>query len=204
MSKEREIKRKQGVLLQKMLHDAGTDAAASEGRLAAASTALTAERDSLRSVTEAIAAVEKRLREASAAHETDALALAAAKKKMSDIEQQDVKLREDMKAAKAAQKQHEESLRREQARLEEAQKTISGAAAAIPVLSAAVARLQAERVREEAEHDVVMSSLKGETETLRKLLDAKQAELAPAAEAAALSAATLRAFEAFLREGGRR
>ena len=192
LTKEREIKRKQGLLFQKHLGDASNGAANAESQLLEATTKVEAERATLKTLTEAISVVEKKLSEASKLHAADSEKLASQKRAMSDVEQQDVKLREDLKVHRLSQKTNEEALKREQTRLEEAQKTIQKTSSALPALHDAVTRLEAERAKEAVDHDAVMSSLKGETETLRKQLDLKQAELTPAADAAAAAASVLR------------
>jgi structural maintenance of chromosome 4 len=192
LTKEREIKRKQGLLFQKHFGDASQGAASTESLLADATAKVEAERAALKTLTEAISVIEKKLSEATKVHSADSEKLASQKRAMSDVEQQDVKLREDLKVHRLSQKTNEEALKREQTRLEEAQKTIQKTSSALPALHDAVTRLEAERAKEAIDHDAVMSSLKGETETLRKQLDLKQAELTPAADAAAAAASVLR------------
>lgn len=66
------------------------------------------------------------------------------------------------------------------------------ATAALPGLEASVTQLEADKAVEEEAYEGVMSALHGETEGLRKAMEAKQRELAPLSDA---SAACVAAFE---------
>jgi len=185
------LQRQQSVLCQKVLADTGAAAAGAEAkateaaaRLAEVRTAKATFEASVTELAEALTAANKRAEEAVKRHTAATEARAA-------TERDDVRLRENLAHAVRTGKKAEEAIQREVVAFSEARAAGERAAAALPAAEAAVARLEAEKATEAAAYEAVMSSLRGETEGLRVAMEAKQAELAPCAEAAAKAAAAL-------------
>jgi structural maintenance of chromosome 4 len=199
LTKEREYVRKKGLFLHKTIASSAASVAACEARHTEASARLAQEKAAMASFVGKLDAVEARLEASTKAYGAAAGEQEAVQKAIRALEHEDVKLREQVKAAKAKQRQQEEAILREKGKIEEAHRTITAATAALPALEAAVTRLQAEKTKEEADHDAVMGTLKGETEVLRKQLEAAQAELTPLADAATAAASALATAKTELR-----
>jgi len=69
----------------------------------------------------------------------------------------------------------------------------------LPAMEASLASLEADRATEQAAYDAVLATLKGETEGLRIQMEAQQARLTPAADAAAAASAELETAKTELR-----
>lgn len=199
MSKEREYERKKGALVQKSLSQNSHVVAALQGHRAEAASKLEAERANVAGITSRLSAAESGFQAATTAFQSASDAANAVKAELTAIEHEDVKLREQVKFARQRVKQNEEGIQREKQKLEEATKITVDSNARLPGLEAAVTRLTAEKAKEEADHDAVMATLKGETDVIRRKLDAKQVELTPAADASAAADSKLETAKTQLR-----
>lgn len=199
LAKEREILRQSSLYAQKEMSITSTQVAGAEKKAEGATAALAAHREAGAAATARVADLETRFDTANKTLESVSEEVAAAAKAFSSCEQRDTKLREDLKAAKATQRKGEETAAREGDKAAAAKKTIDSTTAALPGMEALVTRLSGEKTKEEEEYEKVMGSLKGETEGLRKQMEAKQAELQPAAEAAAEAASALQTAKTELR-----
>ena len=199
LAKEREYARQKGILIQKSLATTVAAISTAEIKHTETSTALAKEREALSVVTKQVEEVETRLTTAEKALTAANTEQENIQNAIRAIEHEDVKLQEQMNNAVARHKQLKETITKEKLKVEEATKTIKQASESLPTLENNIKQLQAEKDREEKDHDAVMATLKGETEVLRKKLEAKQNELTPAADAAVAAANALATAKTELR-----
>jgi hypothetical protein len=81
----------------------------------------------------------------------------------------------------------------------EARAATERTAASLPQMEGSLSSLETDRAAEQAAYDAVLATLKGETEGLRSQMEAQQALLTPAAEAAATAAGDLELAKTELR-----
>ncbi|XP_064620536.1 structural maintenance of chromosomes protein 4-like [Lineus longissimus] len=100
-----------------------------------------------------------------------------AKAKFSEIEQQDVKCREDLKHAKAQAKKLDRSLDQEKKKIEELEKVPEESEKHIADLKNNLEKIEKERVKEEKKVEEVMANMKIETKGLQEEKEAKEKDL---------------------------
>lgn len=145
LAKEREVSRQQGALFQKLAGEAGEAAATAERRHGDAAAKLADARAKLAALTTAMAGLTAEAGGAQAGADAAVGDAARLRERMAACERKEVKLKEDMKGARAAAKKLEEAIGREGAALAEAGRAAEAAAAALPGLEASLKKLQVRR-----------------------------------------------------------
>lgn len=191
MAKERGMTRQRGLIAQKVAAEAEAEVTAAGSKQEDLTTKHAATKEKLTAfiagLTERIAAVELHGKE----HDAAAEALTKLTAAMASLERRDIKIREDAAAAKLTYKKHEATIERETKALQENEGILETSSQTLPPLEASMTRLGADKAKEEEAYEAVLMGMRGETETLRSSMEAKQAELTPLAQVAAEATAAV-------------
>jgi structural maintenance of chromosome 4 len=157
-------------------------------------------------------ATTESLNAATKASEDSAKKLGSATEKRANAERDDIRLKENLQHSIRNAKKAEESIQKEAMAYAEACGTVvrknhtsytiphvyaschalqERGKTSVPALEATLVQREDELKVEQAAYDTVLSGLQGETEGLRKAMEAKQRELGPASEAATIVGAKL-------------
>lgn len=182
LDKQRGMLTAQSALLQVHVKESSEAVAAAKSKRAGLAERLETERERL-------AAAEQQVGELAEEHGSVTSALSAARKEAeahrkayTDCEKQDIKLRAEVKAAKAKAKKAEKALASHAEKAEAAAKEGDALSSKLPELELRVEEATERKAAAEAELQAVYDGLKDKSSGLREALEAAQADLAPWAE----------------------
>jgi structural maintenance of chromosome 4 len=191
LGKEREIRRKQNILYQIHAMNASQQAEKYSEQMEDATQRLEEARGRIKDEELRCKEIERGLKKQQNGYDKVHAELVHAKDEFAAYQRRDVKLREEMKHAKAQQKKLQTKCKQQEKKEAEAVQAQEEAEESIPKLEQKIADLTDRKEEEDAKLDEIQEKTKGVTHQLRTQLEEKTAQLAPVQQERAVFQATL-------------
>ena len=195
LGKEREIRRKQNILYQVQMLDSDRDIERLSEKKQRAEEKLNAERERLESANQRVQQIEEGLSGERKEYDKIFNELTKTKEEFAAYERRDIKLREEIKHAKAQKKKLDAKIKAEAKKEQDAIAKGEAAEESIPELEEKIESLKEVKAEEDAKLEAIYEDMKGVTNQLRTELEEKTQELAPVNQERAVFQAALETAE---------